>query len=227
MLLLALALAPVTVIIWYILFMDKLNKEPWKMLFRTFVFGIVSIIPAIILEVVGSQYLGPVDNAGKAWIEAFIIVALSEELCKYFFLRKFLFKRSEFDEPYDGIVYAVMISMGFAALENVMYVFQGGVTVAILRMFTAVPAHAMFGILMGYWVGRAKMENKPIFNLIGLGSAILFHGLYDLFLLSEYIPGQFFGAMISLVIGLVLARSAMRIHEKYEFKKDKNSSDVV
>lgn len=227
MLLLALALAPVTVIIWYILFKDKLNKEPWKMLFRTFVFGIVSIIPAIILEVVGSQYLGPVDNAGKAWIEAFIIVALSEELCKYFFLRKFVFKRSEFDEPYDGIVYAVMISMGFAALENVMYVFQGGVTAAILRMFTAVPAHAMFGILMGYWVGRAKMENKPIFNLIGLGSAILFHGLYDLFLLSEYIPEQFFGAMISLVIGLVLARSAMRIHGKYEFKKDENSSDVV
>lgn len=110
------------------------------MLVRTFIFGILAIVPAILLELEGGHYLGPVDNAGKAWIQAFIIVALSEELCKYFFLRSNVFKRPEFDEPYDGIVYAVMISMGFAALEIVMYVFQGGAEVAVMRMFTAVPA---------------------------------------------------------------------------------------
>ncbi len=75
----------------------------------------------------------------------------------------------------------------------------------------------MFGVLMGYWVGRAKMESKPGYNWIGLGSAVLFHGLYDLFLLSEYIPGQFFGAIISLVVCLVLARFAIRIHGRYQF----------
>lgn len=187
------------------------------MLVRTFIFGILAIVPAILLEFEGDHYLGPVDNAGKAWIQAFIIVALSEELYKYFYLRSYVFKRPEFDEPYDGIVCAVMISMGFAALENVMYVFQGGAEVAVMRMFTAVPAHAMFGVLMGCWVGRAKMESKPRYNWIGLESAVLFHGLYDLFLLSEYIPGQFFGAIISLVVCLVLARFAICIHGRYQF----------
>jgi RsiW-degrading membrane proteinase PrsW (M82 family) len=185
------------------------------MLVLTFVFGILSVIPAIVMEMIGGKYLGPVNNVPRAWFEAFIVVALSEELCKYFFLRKFVFKRPEFDEPYDGIVYAVMISMGFAALENVMYVMQGGIGVGVMRMFTAIPAHATFAVLMGYWVGRAKMENKPHLNWLGLGSAVLFHGLYDVFLLSEYVPGQLVGALISLVIGIIFARSAIKIHTTY------------
>ncbi|MDB9883264.1 PrsW family glutamic-type intramembrane protease, partial [Bacteroidia bacterium] len=103
----------------------------------------------------------------------------------------------------------------FAAIENVMYVMQGGFAVGVMRMFTAVPAHATFAVLMGYWVGRAKMENKPYLNWLGLGSAVLFHGLYDVFLLSEYVPGQLIGALISLVVGIVFARSAVRIHRTY------------
>lgn len=215
MMLIGLALAPVIAIIWYVLFKDKLNKEPTKMLVLTFAYGVLSIIPAVIMSLTIGHYYGPIDSAPRAWFEAFIIVALSEELAKYFFLRKYVYHREAFDEPYDGIVYAVMISMGFAALENVLYVFQGGVTIAIMRMFTAIPAHAMFGVLMGYWVGKAKMENKPWLNWVGLGSAILFHGFYDLFLLTTYIPGQFIGALVSLIVGLVLARSAMKIHGKY------------
>lgn len=216
MLALALAIAPVVAIIWYITFLDSLNKEPLKMLVRTFLFGVLSIIPAVILEVYGGKWLGEVNTIPKAWIQAFIVVALSEELAKYFFLRKYIYNKSEFDEPYDGIVYAVMISMGFAALENVMYVAEGGLSVAIARMFTAVPAHASFAVLMGYWVGRAKMENKPELNWLGLGSAVLFHGLYDFFLLTEMFKGQIFGAILSLVIAIVLSRSAIKIHRKFK-----------
>jgi RsiW-degrading membrane proteinase PrsW (M82 family) len=117
--------------------------------------------------------------------------------------------------------------MGFAALENVMYVMQGGLTVGVLRMFTAIPAHAMFAVLMGYWVGRAKMENKPYLNWVGLGSAVIFHGLYDLFLLSNYIPGQLVGALISLVVGILFARSAIRIHSKYMIPDELDSEDLV
>ncbi|MDC1395879.1 PrsW family glutamic-type intramembrane protease [Bacteroidia bacterium] len=215
MLLLGIAIAPVIVIIWYFLFLDKLNKEPLKMLIRTFLFGVLSVVPAVLMSLLGTKLLGPVNNVPRALFEAFIVVALAEELAKYFFLRKYVFKRVEFEEPYDGIVYAVMISMGFAAIENVMYVMQGGFAVGVMRMFTAVPAHATFAVLMGYWVGRAKMENKPYLNWLGLGSAVLFHGLYDVFLLSEYVPGQLIGALISLVVGIVFARSAVRIHRTY------------
>jgi len=214
-LLLGIAIAPVIVIIWYFLFLDKLNKEPLKMLIRTFLFGVLSVVPAVLMSLLGTKLLGPVNNVPRALFEAFIVVALAEELAKYFFLRKYVFKRVEFEEPYDGIVYAVMISMGFAAIENVMYVMQGGFAVGVMRMFTAVPAHATFAVLMGYWVGRAKMENKPYLNWLGLGSAVLFHGLYDVFLLSEYVPGQLIGALISLVVGIVFARSAVRIHRTY------------
>ncbi len=215
MLLLGIAIAPVIVIVWYFLFLDKLNKEPVKMLIRTFLFGVLSVVPAVLMSLLGTKLLGPVNNIPKAFFQAFIVVALSEELAKYFFLRKYVFNRSEFDEPYDGIVYAVMISMGFAAIENVIYVMQGGLAVGVMRMFTAVPAHATFAVLMGYWVGRAKMENKPYLNWLGLSSAVLFHGLYDVFLLSEYVPGQLVGALISLIVGIVFARSAVRIHRTY------------
>ncbi len=216
MLLFGIAIAPVIAIVWYILFKDKLNKEPVKMLIFTFLFGVVSVIPAVLLEVFGGDLLGNVNSTIKAILQAFIVVAFSEELCKYFFLRKFVFNRKEFDEPFDGIVYAVMISMGFAALENVMYVLEGGLSVGILRMFTAVPAHATFAILMGYWVGKAKMENKPYLNWIGLATAVVFHGLYDVFLLSELFEWQLIGALVSLAVGMVLARSAIKIHQKYK-----------
>ena len=216
MLALALALAPVVAILWYILFLDRLNKEPVKMLIRTFLFGILSIVPAILFETFGLKALGSVDTVFKAAIQAFIIIALSEEVAKYFFLRKFVYNRPEFDEPFDGIVYAVMISMGFAAFENIMYVSSGGVQVAILRMFTAVPAHATFAVLMGYFVGRAKMENKPMLNWVGLGAATLFHGLYDFFLLTELFEGQVVGALLSLIVGLLFARSAIRIHQRHK-----------
>lgn len=147
-------------------------------------------------------------------IEAFLIIALSEEAAKYVFLRLFVYKSRHFDEPYDGIVYAIMISLGFAAIENVMYVMQGGLNVAILRMFTAVPAHACFAILMGFWVGKAKMENKPWLNWVGLFSAVLFHGAYDFFLLSDLVQGQLIGAIISLVLALILSRIAIKAHLK-------------
>ncbi len=214
--LLALALAPVVAIIWYILFLDQLNKEPVKMLVLTFLFGILSVLPAILLEIFGGKLLGEINSLPKAWFQAFIVVGLSEELAKYFFLRKYVFSKPYFDEPYDGIVYAIMISMGFAAIENVMYVMQGGTAVAITRMFTAVPAHASFAVLMGYWVGRAKMENKPQLNWLGLGSAVLFHGLYDFFLLAELFEGQVFGAILSLLIAIVFSRSAIKIHRQYK-----------
>jgi RsiW-degrading membrane proteinase PrsW (M82 family) len=220
MVLFALAIAPVIAIIWYLTFLDTLNKEPFKMLVLTFIFGLLSVVPAVLLEMFGGNLLGEVNTVSKAFLQAFVVVAFSEELAKYFFLRAFVFKRKEFDEPYDGIIYAIMISMGFAALENVMYVMQGGFNVGVLRMFTAVPAHATFAILMGYWVGRAKMENKPYLNWLGLLSAVAFHGLYDFFLLTEMFDGQIVGALLSLIIAIVLSRSAIKIHRRYKLENE-------
>ena len=126
----------------------------------------------------------------------------------------------EFNEPFDGIVYAVMVSMGFAALENIFYVFQFGYTTGILRAFTAVPAHATFGILMGFFMGKAKFSPSKIKNnLLGLGVATIFHGAYDFFLFINFIPGIATGAFISLIVGIFLAKKAIKIHQENSFFK--------
>ena len=105
--------------------------------------------------------------------------------------------------------------MGFACTENIMYVLDGGYETAILRAFTAVPAHATFGILMGYYMGKAKFSNhRLVLNLTGLLMATLFHGAYDFFLFINFIPGISIGAFVSLIIGIVLSRKAIKKHQK-------------
>lgn len=129
-------------------------------------------------------------------------------------MRFYAQKNNEFNEPFDGIVYAVMVSMGFAALENILYTFQYGFGVGVTRVFTAVPAHATFGIIMAYFMGKAKFSNNRIkFNLLRLLFATLFHGSYDFFLFINFIPGIYIGALISLLIGVIFSKKAITRHQ--------------
>jgi RsiW-degrading membrane proteinase PrsW (M82 family) len=109
-----------------------------------------------------------------------------------------------------------MVSMGFATLENVLYVYQYGYATGIMRMFTAVPAHATFAILMGYFLGKAKFSHRKVFyySVIALLMAAIFHGAYDYFIFISYLPGLWTGAFISLVICLLLSRKAIRLHQQ-------------
>jgi len=220
------ALAPVFVIIIYIYIKDKYEKESKRILAYTFALGaVVSIVITTILYLFFELFL-PIPDDFSVWqqfIKAFFVVALIEEFSKYVIVRYYSQPRKGFNEPFDGIIYAVMVSMGFAAVENIMYVSQGGLEVALLRAFTAIPAHATFGVLMGYFMGKAKFSNNKIkWNLIGLSSAILFHGAYDFFLFINFIPGIFIGAFVSLIIGIVLSKKAIKAHQEASFFKDKN-----
>ncbi|WP_435416640.1 PrsW family intramembrane metalloprotease [Polaribacter aestuariivivens] len=145
--LLFLAIAPVLVIIIYIYIKDKHEKEPIGLLTKSFLLGAtVSIILTLILGYLAAKVfpLTEVKNILQQFIQAFFVVALVEEFSKYVIVRFFSQKNIAFNEPFDGIVYAVMVSMGFAALENILYTFQHGAETGILRAFTAVPAHATF-----------------------------------------------------------------------------------
>ncbi|MBA6152530.1 PrsW family intramembrane metalloprotease [Gelidibacter maritimus] len=217
MTLLALAIAPVVIIIIYIFIKDKYEKEPKQLLVNNFLLGaIVSVIITTLLYILIDIPL-PLKNDNsifEQFIKAFFVVGLSEEFSKYIIIRYYAQPHHEFNEPFDGIVYAVMVSMGFAATENIMYVLQGGIEVAIIRAFTAVPAHATFAILMGYFMGKAKFSNnRVLLNLTGLFLAVLFHGAYDFFLFIDFIPGVWIGAFISLFIGIVLSRKAIIRHQ--------------
>jgi RsiW-degrading membrane proteinase PrsW (M82 family) len=108
-----------------------------------------------------------------------------------------------------------MVGMGFATLENILYVFQYGAPTGFARMFTAVPAHATFAVLMGYFLGKAKFTHRKGFyySFIALLTATAFHGSYDYFWFISYIPSIWVGAILSLVAALVLSRKAIRIHQ--------------
>lgn len=223
MTLLILALAPAAIIMLYIYVKDKYEKEPFRLLAKNFFLGAtVSIVLTFALSAIAKNVFTVTDPTSifQQFIDAFFIVALIEELSKYLIVRFVAQKNVAFNEPFDGIVYAVMVSMGFAALENVLYVFQYGFGNGILRAFTAVPAHATFGILMGYFMGKAKFSNNKVkWNLIGLLTATVFHGSYDFFLFINFIPGVYIGAFVSLIIGIDLSRKAIKKHlERSQFK---------
>ena len=215
--LLFLAIAPVAVVILYIYFKDKYEKEPIKIVAISFLLGAtVSIILTFTLGYIASSLvpLTDVKSISQQFIKAFFTVALVEEFSKYIIVRFYAQKKNEFNEPFDGIVYAVMVSMGFAALENILYTYQYGFGVGVTRAFTAVPAHATFGVIMGYFMGKAKFSNNSIkLNLLGLLFATLFHGSYDFFLFINFIPGIYIGAFVSLLIGVILSKKAISRHQ--------------
>jgi len=211
------ALAPVIAIIFYINVKDKYEKEPKKLLLYSFLLGaIVSIFISTILYIISNEIIQIKDEHSiwEQFIQAFFVVALIEEFSKYVIVRFYAQPKKEFNEPFDGIIYAVMVSMGFAAVENIMYVIEGGYPTALLRAFTAVPAHATFGILMGYFMGKAKFSNnRVLWNLVGLLTAIIFHGAYDFFLFIHFIPGISIGALVSLILGIWLSKKAIKLHQ--------------
>lgn len=219
------ATTPVLVIIIYIYIKDKYEKESKRILLVTFLLGaILSIVITTILYLVSDKYI-PLPDDHSIWqqfVKAFFVVALIEEFSKYIMVRYYAQPRKDFNEPYDGIIYAVMVSMGFAFVENIFYVIEGGMNVALLRAFTAIPAHASFAVIMGYYMGKAKFSNNPMkYNLIGLALAVLFHGAYDFFLFIKFIPGISIGAFISLILGIVLSHRAIKSHQRNSnFKED-------
>jgi RsiW-degrading membrane proteinase PrsW (M82 family) len=121
----------------------------------------------------------------------------------------FPYLRPFFNEPLDGIIYAVMISMGFATLENILYALEFGISTTALRGLTAVPAHAVFATMMGYFVGKSKFKTdrktRIRFLLMGLGIAVLVHGLYDFFIIQEFYDWLMLLAIVTLFVSIFFA----------------------
>ncbi|KYP14008.1 PrsW family glutamic-type intramembrane protease [Flavihumibacter sp. CACIAM 22H1] len=227
--LLALALAPGIAIMWFIYSADKFEKEPLRALLFSFLLGILAIVPVIVLELGGTAVLGellPKEGWVYYGLLSFIVVAFTEELAKWSMVRWYAYRRPFFNEPFDGIVYGVMVAMGFATIENIFYVFQYGWQTGLLRMVLSVPAHATFGVLMGYYFGLARFVGKTKewgLKIRGLLLATFFHGLYDLFLLvqqdssitSHISTGLLFGsAVLSYLVAVKLSWQAIKLHQQ-------------
>jgi RsiW-degrading membrane proteinase PrsW (M82 family) len=201
------AIIPALFLLWYLCSRDA-NPEPPGVVIRTFLLGALAtgpIVPvAFALEGLGAAAMGMWP---QALVGGFLGAAIPEELFKFLVLRLWVWNQKDFDEPMDGIVYGAAASLGFAALENVLYVSTGGFGVATLRAVTAVPGHALTGVVMGYYAGRAKFappHQRTGLLVQGVGAAMLLHGLYDTFLLTGSAWAA--AAVLVMIAQLVWAR---------------------
>jgi protease PrsW len=183
----------------------------------------LSTLPALVVQMLSHDIRNDFFNHSLfsyAWF-AFAVVGFSEEGSKFLMLRCYAYPKKVFAQPFDGILFSVMIGMGFATLENVEYVEQFGAGVGISRFFLAIPAHASFAVLMGYNAGLAKLNPSRSFWFLckGLLIAVFFHGTFDLFLFlqdNERITRNLsrgllsFGAFATFYIAFRLAMRTIR-----------------
>ncbi len=192
MALILVAVLPAIFLISMVYRTDRLDKEPKGLLLKLVFLGILSVIPALIMELIGEGILSifvPEDTLIFNFIKCFFIIGLAEELSKFLMTKIGSYEHPAYNCIFDGIVYAVTVALGFALIENIFYVLDGGLSTALVRAITAIPGHASDGVFMGIWYGRAKhmqsignyKEEKRNLFLSVLIPAIL-HGLYDFIL---------------------------------------------
>jgi RsiW-degrading membrane proteinase PrsW (M82 family) len=225
MFLLALAVAPGIAVCLFIYSLNKYGRGSMRYLVLSFVLGMAATLPAMLLQMLAEDVRDEPSRhsiLSYAWY-AYIVVALSEEGSKFLVLRCYAYPKKSFGSPFDGIVYSVMIGMGFATIENIEYVHQFGLETGFSRFFLAIPAHASFAVLMGYPAGKAKSDRPHAFWLMlqGLLVAVLFHGSFDFFLFlqqnreaTKYLSTGMldFGTFASFYIAVRLAMRAIRKH---------------
>ena len=222
------ALLPVFLILRYVYNLDKNEREPLGFVLKVVLYGAIFSIPCaaaerFLISLIKSYY----DPATIqfAWMENTVGVALVEEFSKWLVLLLLVWKNRNFDYRYDGIVYAVSASLGFAALENVLYVVSYGTGVSIGRAIFAIPGHATFGVFMGFFLSRAKtlwldrkLTRMKICRLFALLIPMLIHGAYD-FLLSEQVSAIGYQFVFYIYV-ILLDYFAWRVI-KHEFRTDR------
>jgi RsiW-degrading membrane proteinase PrsW (M82 family) len=200
-----LAVAPGFFILWYIYNKDKYEREPKGLIVWTFFIGVGMAVPAALVELLLERGTGipMTGNLLGAFFGSFIIVAPVEEVAKYLSVRVKAYNSPSFNEVMDGIVYCVAGALGFATIENIIYVFEYGAATGIFRAVFSVPMHALCGGVLGYYLGMRKMhgEEKRHFVAAGILITTLFHGAYDFVLFSESYLGVF---IVPIMIWLFL-----------------------
>ena len=191
LLLFGIAVLPVVLLMIFIYRQDKYQKEPIISLAKAFIGGMIAI-PLDILIVTGIQYaLNGTAITNTVFYSAFLEAGIPEELSKFLIFMIFIWNDKNFDEYFDGIVYASFIGLGFACVENISYVFSFGFQTGVVRALLSVPGHFLFGVVLGYFLSMAKFhaEKRGTYMITGLLLAMLAHGLFDwLLMVSSVLP---------------------------------------
>lgn len=220
----AFTLLPPILIFLYIYFSDRF-REPKKLMFQVFLLGVLLIIPAGYLNQFVLKTFQNNDPVNNALLIGFFAGGFIEEILKFSILYYFVLKKNEFNEPMDGIVYGVLVSLGFATLENIEYVYLQSenlgftsLEVAQLRAFTAVPLHGLVGIVMGFYFGLFAFTGQKKFQGYALIIPILFHGSYNFLISFNFLYA--FGALIILLV------FALKLHKNLKEQQSLKIAEV-
>lgn len=217
-LLITISMIPVILLGLYIYNKDTV-KEPKSLLLVLFASGLISSFIVVIINILTALIIPDLylsdnyQNFGffKLFILIFLEIALVEEFSKWIMIRTIGYHHKDFDQLYDIIVYSTFVALGFAAIENVLYVLQGGITLGIYRAIFSVPGHVAFGVFMGYYLGLAKTVEKKdktkykLYMALSILVPTLLHTVYNFFLMKENICYLivFLGFIIILYVSAV------------------------
>jgi len=179
------AAAPVVIGLFYMYIRDKYEKEPYMMLFLGLLYGVYA---TAVIWGVGLFLEWAFPHVEQPFYSAFVSSAGVEELVKFLFLYFLVWRNPNFNEPVDGMVYGVFISLGFALVENIIYVFHselGGFSTAVARAIFSVPGHGLFGAEMGYYFAMAKFKSKKKYLWLAFFTPYLLHGIYNYILFLD------------------------------------------
>ena len=201
LILFGIAILPVILLMVFIYRQDKYQKEPVKSLAKAFIGGMLAIPLDIIIVTGIDALLGGTIVANTVFFSAFLEAGIPEEFSKFLIFMIFIWNDKNFDEYFDGIVYATFIGLGFACVENIEYVFSYGFSTGVVRALISVPGHFLFGVVMGYFLSLAKFhpEKRGGYMITGLLLAMLAHGLFDWLLMLSSGLGPAIGGIIYVV----------------------------
>ncbi|MCQ2272128.1 MAG: PrsW family glutamic-type intramembrane protease [Bacteroidales bacterium] len=217
--LLFISILPVVILLIYIYKKDKNEREPLGLLLKTFGCGILTAIILLVFGVIKKLYGFEIFAFANdsAILKSFLQAAIPEEGLKFLFLYLVIWNNREFNEHFDGIVYAVFLSMGFACLENILYVFNGGWETGVARALLAVPGHFLFAVIMGYFFSLARFSpmRRRRYMLRAILYPILAHGIYDSLCFLEEMYGDRLGltgifVILLLAFDIILWRAGLK-----------------
>lgn len=175
------AIAPGIALMSYFYLKDKYETEPLHMVVKSFILGMLLVFPVMLV-----QYVFQEEISLGNFLRSYVLTGFFEEFFKWMIIYYTAYRHTEFDEPYDGIVYATAVSLGFATTENLFYLWDKGLSAAFYRAILPVSSHGLFGVIMGYYFGRAKFplvsSKKRYYLLTSLLVPIFLHGTYDFIL---------------------------------------------
>lgn len=175
------AVAPGFSLLAFVYLKDRFDSEPFSKVLRTFILGALLVFPIMFIQYAFEQE----GVAQTPFLKSFLLSGALEEFFKWFIFLYAIYKHTEFEGRYDGIVYGVSISLGFATVENLLYLLANGISLAFLRALFPVSCHALLGVLMGYYMGRAKVgavKNQYKVLTVALLIPAILHGFYDIVL---------------------------------------------